>query len=98
MELNDIPAFINRGASDGEFTTMVTEGFDQQLADGERNGWPLVCGISLHTFLMGQPHRAQQLRRMLEHMAAQRSRIWFATPGEIAEHVMALPEGTVAKP
>jgi hypothetical protein len=77
---------------------MITEGFDQQLADGERHGWPLVCGISLHTFLMGQPHRAQQLRRMLEHMAAQRSRIWFATPGEIAEHVMALPEGTVAKP
>jgi hypothetical protein len=48
--------------------------------------------------MMGQPHRAQQLRRMLEHMAAQRSRIWFATPGAIADHVMALPEGTVAKP
>ena len=98
MELNDIPAFINRGASDQEFTTMVTDGFDQQLADGERHGWPLVCGISLHTFMMGQPHRAQQLKRILEHMAAQRSRIWFTTPGEIADHVMALPEGTVAKP
>jgi hypothetical protein len=35
---------------------------------------------------------------MLEHMAAQRSRVWFATPGQIADHVAALPAGTVALP
>jgi alkylated DNA nucleotide flippase Atl1 len=46
--------------------------------------------------LMGHPHRARQLERMLAHMAAQRSRVWFATPGQIADHVSALPEGTVA--
>jgi hypothetical protein len=71
---------------------------DRELADGERNGWPLVCGVSLHTFLMGQPHRAHQLKLILEHMAAQRSRVWFTTPGEIADHVSALPAGTVAIP
>ena len=98
MELNDIPAFINRGASDEEFTRMVTDGFTQQLHDGERNGWPLVCAISLHTFLMGQPHRAVQLRRMLEHMAAQGSSVWFATPGQIADHVASLPESIMPKP
>jgi allantoinase len=96
MELNDLPAFINRGASDEEFTRMVRDSFDQQLEDTERHGWPLVCGISIHTFLMGHPHRARQLERMLAHMAAQRSRVWFATPGQIADHVSALPEGTVA--
>jgi hypothetical protein len=31
-------------------------------------------------------------------MAAQRSRVWFATPGQIADHVAALPAGTVALP
>ncbi|MEY4211870.1 MAG: polysaccharide deacetylase family protein [Burkholderiaceae bacterium] len=98
MELNDLPAFINRGASDVEFTQMVRDSFDQQLDDSERHGWPLVCGISIHTFLMGHPHRARQLARMLEHMAAQRSRVWFATPGQIADHVAALPAGTVALP
>ena len=77
---------------------MATDGFDQQLADGERHGWPLVCAISIHTFLMGQPHRARQLKQILEHMAAQRSQVWFATPGQIAEHVAGLPEGMVAKP
>jgi peptidoglycan/xylan/chitin deacetylase (PgdA/CDA1 family) len=98
MELNDIPAFINRGASDEEFARMIVDGFDQQLEDSERHGWPLVCAISLHTFLMGQPHRARQLKRILEHMAAQRTRVWFATPGQIADHVASLPEGTVARP
>jgi len=98
MELNDIPAFINRGSSDTDFTRMVTDGFDQQLEDGETKGWPLVCAISLHTFLMGQPHRARQLRTILEHMAAQRTRVWFTTPGAIAEHVYGLPEGVVPKP
>jgi peptidoglycan/xylan/chitin deacetylase (PgdA/CDA1 family) len=98
MELNDIPAFINRGSSDTDFTRMATDGFDQQLADGERHGWPLVCAISMHTFLMGQPHRARQLKQILEHMAAQRSQVWFATPGQIAAHVAGLPEGMVPKP
>lgn len=98
MELNDIPAFINRGSSDEEFTRMILDGFDQQLEDSERHGWPLVCAVSLHTFLMGQPHRARQLKRILEHMAAQRTRVWFATPGKIADHVASLPEGTVVRP
>jgi hypothetical protein len=97
MELNDIPAFINRGASDEEFTRMICDGFDQQLEDGDRHGWPLVCAISLHTFLMGQPHRARQLGRILEHMAAQRSRVWFATPGQIARHVSNLPEALLPR-
>lgn len=97
MELNDLPAFVNRGASD-KITRMVVDSFDQQLEDGQRQGWPLVCGISLHTFLMGHPHRARQLQRMLEHMTARRSDVWFATPGQIARHVAGLAPGTVALP
>ena len=96
MELNDIPAFINRGSSDEEFTRMVIDGFDEQLDDSKN--YPLVCAVSLHTFLMGQPHRIRQLRRMLAHMTQRRDAVWFTTPGAIADHVMALPEGTVAKP
>ncbi|MFC3227945.1 polysaccharide deacetylase family protein [Marinibaculum pumilum] len=96
MEMNDIPAIINRGASDDEFTKIVLDGFDQQLEDSAK--YPLVCAVSLHTFLMGQPHRARQLRRILAHMTAHRDRVWFATPGQIADHVAGLPEGVVAKP
>lgn len=96
MELNDIPAIINRGASDDEFSKMLIDSFDEQLDQAQKH--PLVCAISLHTFLMGQPHRVRQLRRVLAHICAQRDRIWFTHPGRIAAHVAGLPEGTVAKP
>lgn len=96
MEWNDIPAFINRGASDEEFTRMLIDGFDEQLRDGQY--YPLVYPVSLHTFLMGQPHRIVQLRRVLEHIARHRDNVWLSTPGAIADHVMSLPPGTVAGP
>lgn len=93
MELNDLPAYVNRGASDEEFTRMCLDAFDEQLEDS--NKYPLVYAVSLHTFLTGQPHRIRQLRKILAHIAAHRDRIWFATPGRIAEHVINLPKGTV---
>lgn len=33
MELNDLPAIFNRGASDAEFGQMLIDAFDQQLSD-----------------------------------------------------------------
>ena len=93
MELNDLPAYINRGASDEEFTRMTIDAFDEQLEDSAK--YPLVFCLSLHTFMTGQPHRIRQLRRILEHINKRRDEIWLTTPGEIAQHVMSLPEGTV---
>ena len=96
MELNDIPAFVNRGASDAEFTQMAIDAFDVQLEDGTH--FPTVYALSLHTFLMGQPHRIAQLRRIFAHIAERRERIWLTRPGDIAAHIASLPEGVVEKP
>ncbi|HZY15163.1 MAG TPA: polysaccharide deacetylase family protein [Ramlibacter sp.] len=93
MELNDLPAYVNRGASDTDFTRMMIDAFDEQLEDAQ--SWPLVYSVSLHTFLTGHPQRIRELRRVLQHIAAHRDRIWMTTPGAIAEHVMGLPVGTV---
>lgn len=93
MELNDLPAYINRGASDEEFTRMTIDAFDEQLDDSAN--YPLVFCLSLHTFMTGQPHRIRQLRKILEHIEQRRDEIWLTTPGAIAEHVMSLPAGTV---
>jgi peptidoglycan/xylan/chitin deacetylase (PgdA/CDA1 family) len=94
MELNDIPALINRGASDEEFGRMLTDAFDEQLRGSAKH--PLVYAVSLHTFLSGQPHRTAMLRRVLQHIARHRDRVWFTTPGAIAGHVVRLPAGTLA--
>jgi allantoinase len=55
---------------------------------------PLVMGIALHPYIIGQPHRLRHLRRALTHVAKHRERIWLTTAGAIAAHVWALPTGT----
>lgn len=96
MELNDLPAYINRKASDSDFTRMAIDAFDEQLSESEL--YPQVYCLSLHTFTSGQPHRIRQLRSIFKHIAAYRDRIWLTTPSEIASHVISLPEGVVALP
>ncbi|GAA1695787.1 polysaccharide deacetylase family protein [Microbacterium sediminicola] len=90
MEMNDIPALINRGMSDRDFEAMLIAAFDQQLRESEHA--PQVYAVSIHTFLMGQPHRVGILHRVLEHINRHQDEIWFTTPGAIAEHVLQLPE------
>ncbi len=93
MELNDLPAYINRGASDEEFSRMAIDAFDEQLE--ESAAFPQVYCLSLHTFMSGQPHRIRQLRTVLAHITARRDRVWMTTPGAIAAHIASLPQGTV---
>lgn len=93
MELNDLPAYINRGASDEDFTRMTIDAFDEQLEDSEK--YPLVFSLSLHTFMTGQPHRIRQLRKILEHIDRYRDQLWLTTPGQIAAHAKSLPAGTI---
>jgi allantoinase len=51
---------------------------------------PLVMGIALHPYLVGQPHRLRQLRRALKHICAAGT-AWWTTPGAIYDHVQTLP-------
>jgi len=53
---------------------------------------PLVMGIALHSYLVGQPYRLRYLRRALRHVADYRERIFITTAGAIASHVMALDD------
>jgi len=98
MELNDIPAFINRRIDDDAFTRMAIDTIDEMVEESAKHGWPQVHVLSLHTFLMGQPHRIRQLRRIFRHYASFRNDIWLCHPHQIADHVYALPEGVVPKP
>jgi peptidoglycan/xylan/chitin deacetylase (PgdA/CDA1 family) len=95
IEINDSPALLNRRHTASQFAEMAIDQFDEmvRLSDDQ----PLVMGMALHTFVMGQPFRFKHLRRILEHIAGhpERDKVWFARPGEIADHAMALPKGVV---
>ena len=86
QELNDIPMIVARQITAPAFADMIIDQFDEMLIQSRAQ--PLVMGIALHPYIVGQPHRLKHLRRTLEVLAQARDRgqIWFTTPGKIYEH------------
>ena len=84
QELNDIPAVIARKVEGADFARMITDAFDEMIDQSARA--PLVMGVALHPYIVGQPHRLRPLREALRHVAARTDEIWLTTSGGIAEH------------
>lgn len=84
QEINDIPAVMARQAGAAEFADMIVANFDEMLEQSRAQ--PLVMGIALHPYIVGQPFRLRYLRKALKHIVASR-RVWLTTPGAIAEHM-----------
>ena len=96
QEINDIPAVIGRQCGAEEFAGMIIDCYDEMINQahgqtGNSGGQPLVMGIALHPYLVGQPHRIKQLRRALSHIVND-GRSWWTTPGAIMDHVAGLPD------
>lgn len=88
QEVNDIPAIVVRNAGSAEFADMIIDQVDEMLE--QSRGQPLVAGIALHPYIVGQPFRLRHLRRALEHLAGLRDQLWLTWPGAVAEHVTEL--------
>lgn len=86
QELNDIPMIVARQMDARDFADMIVDNFDEMLVQSKAQ--PLVMGIALHPYLVGQPYRLRHLRRALQHIAEEKQ-VWFTTPGEICEFVSA---------
>ncbi len=88
QELNDVPMIVARLMDGREFADMIVDQFDEMLRQSEKQ--PLVMGIALHPYLVGQPYRLRHLRRALAHVAGSGA-AWFTTPGAICDFVDRLP-------
>lgn len=90
QELNDIPMIVGRLMDAKDFTAMVIDNFDEMREQSRAQ--PLVMGLALHPYIVGQPYRLRHLRTALQHLARARDRgeVWFTTPGAIAEHMQQL--------
>jgi allantoinase len=93
QELNDIPAIVGRKENGSAFADMIVDQFDEMRELSQTR--PLVMGVALHAYIVGQPHRLRHLKRALRHIASHRDDIWLTTPGTIAQHCIGLPAGTV---
>jgi hypothetical protein len=67
-----------------DFADMIVDNFDEMLAQAKSQ--PLVMGIALHPYIVGQPYRLRHLRRALQHVANAKN-VWLTTPGSIYEVV-----------
>lgn len=92
-DLNDSIELVSRRTPSQSFCDNLIDQFDEMLEESKRR--PLVMCIVLHSFVLGQPYRLRQFRKVIEHIVAHRDDIWLATPGQIADHVKNLPPGTV---
>lgn len=86
QELNDIPMIVGRKLDGCAFAQMIVDNFDEMLLQSQQQ--PLVMGVALHPYLVGQPYRLRYLRQALEHVVRARDRgeVWVATPGQICDH------------
>jgi allantoinase len=96
QELNDIPMIVARQMDAKDFAQMVIDNADEMLTQSQAQ--PLVMGLALHPYIVGQPYRLRHLRRALAHLTALRDSgdIWFTTPGAICDHMEATFPGTSA--
>lgn len=90
QELNDIPMIVARQMDGKDFAQMLIDQLDEMLAQSCHQ--PLVMGIALHPYLVGQPYRLRHLRRALQHLAQARrdGLVWVTTPGAIAQQASQL--------
>ncbi len=84
QEVNDIPSIVARKDGAAQFADMIIDNFDEMLEQAADQ--PLVMGIALHPYLVGQPYRLRHLRRALTHIASQRDRIWLTRAGDIHDY------------
>jgi len=91
QELNDIPMVIARQMDAKDFAQMIVDQFDEMLEQSQRQ--PLVMGIALHPYIVGQPHRLRHLRRALRHVMDHHREIWVTTPGAIVSAMEAREAG-----
>ncbi|AOV16455.1 polysaccharide deacetylase [Acidihalobacter aeolianus] len=87
QEVNDIPAIAARRMGAGEFADMIIDNYEEMLRQSVDQ--PLVMGIALHPYIVGQPYRLVHLRRALRHIVEDAS-AWLTTPGAVADHCLAI--------
>jgi peptidoglycan/xylan/chitin deacetylase (PgdA/CDA1 family) len=95
VETNDFVSVIHLRQDAPVYADIVLRQFEEMLEQSARQ--PLVLAISLHTFIMGQPHRIAVLRDMFRRITSHRDfdRVWVTTPGAIADHCIGLKPGIV---
>jgi len=67
QELNDLSMLLIQGHRAAEYGDRTIDQFEQLIEDAGDGGGRVMC-FTLHPYIMGVPHRAKQIRRILQHV------------------------------
>ncbi|MXY51215.1 MAG: polysaccharide deacetylase family protein [Gammaproteobacteria bacterium] len=82
LELDDHFLIGTSLHSEWEYATQVKDACDYLVAEAEATGGGRLLALSIHPWLLGQPHRIGAFESVLEHLAATPG-IWSASASEI---------------
>jgi peptidoglycan/xylan/chitin deacetylase (PgdA/CDA1 family) len=75
QELNDLAMILIQGHRASEYADRAIDQFDQLLSESAE-ATRVMC-FTLHPYIMGAPHRAKHVRRILQHIGDRREvKIW----------------------
>jgi len=84
MEWDDVTALWLRKVPTSRYPGLVREAAERLAGEGGRS-----FVLSLHPWVIGQPHRIRHLRAALAHLSEMEG-LWHATAGEVAAHMRGL--------
>jgi peptidoglycan/xylan/chitin deacetylase (PgdA/CDA1 family) len=95
MELNDAGTLGLRDHTGRQFADMIVDQFEELLEASDKQ--PLVFGLSLHGFIVGQPFRLRPLRKAIKHCVEHKNadRVWFTRAGDIANYCLDMKPGII---
>jgi peptidoglycan/xylan/chitin deacetylase (PgdA/CDA1 family) len=85
-EINDIPAFLDKGLDAQTFAQMITDQFDVLYEESARRPGGVI-GVSLHPFLINVPFRHKYITAALEYIKGHEG-VWTTTSDAIADHYL----------
>lgn len=90
-EIEDRFVVMDTLHSEASWAEQVIDAFELLLAEARETGAGRLLTLSLHPWVMGQPHRIRHLERVLAHLAAS-SEIWQVSPSRILDAFTAQQE------
>jgi len=70
--------------SEGEYADQICDAFDFLCKEAEETGGGRMLALSIHPWMLGQPHRIGKLEKALEHITKSDS-VWSASANEIRQ-------------
>ncbi len=84
LELDDQFIIHNNLHSEWDYATQVKDACDYLLAEAESTGHGRLLALSIHPWLLGQPHRIAAFESALQHITS-RAGVWSASAAEIVD-------------